>query len=181
MTPALARTLNALGLLAVSAILLLAFLDQLLLADLPCPLCLLQRAGFAAVGIGLALNLRFGPRPSHYALVILAAMVGAATSLRQVLLHVVPGTGAYGGAVFGLHLYSWAFLLFMLIVLGSAVMLLFDRQFAPDERAGGRLSTLATLAFALALLLALGNGISTLLECGVGLCPDDPVSYQLLK
>ncbi|OZA78931.1 MAG: hypothetical protein B7X76_09550, partial [Azorhizobium sp. 39-67-5] len=46
MSPALSRTLNALGLLGVCAVLAVAFFDQLVFGDLPCPLCLLQRAGF---------------------------------------------------------------------------------------------------------------------------------------
>jgi disulfide bond formation protein DsbB len=58
----LSRLLNALGLIAVDTVLALAFIDQLWFRDLPCPLCILQRAGFAAAGFGLALNLLFGPR-----------------------------------------------------------------------------------------------------------------------
>ncbi len=56
-----ARTLNALGLLGCCAILLVAFGYQFALGELPCPLCLLQRAAFAASGVGFALNVRFGP------------------------------------------------------------------------------------------------------------------------
>ena len=37
MTPSIARTLNAVGLLAVSVVLIAAFLDQFLLGELPCP------------------------------------------------------------------------------------------------------------------------------------------------
>ncbi len=50
MTPSLSRTLNAVGLLAISAVLAVAFFDQLVFGDLPCPLCLLQRAGFVGAG-----------------------------------------------------------------------------------------------------------------------------------
>ncbi len=67
MTPALSLRLNALGLFSISAVLLFAFIDQSVLNDLPRPLCILQRAGFVVTGFGLALNLRFGPRTSHYA------------------------------------------------------------------------------------------------------------------
>ena len=35
-------------------------------------------------------------------------MSGSA-SLRQISLHVVPGTGSYGSALFGMHFYTWAF------------------------------------------------------------------------
>jgi disulfide bond formation protein DsbB len=72
----------------------------------PCPICILQRAGFIAAGFGLALNLMFGPRPSHYSLAILGAMVGGIMSANQVLRYIVPGTGFYGNAIFGLHLYT---------------------------------------------------------------------------
>ena len=29
-------------------------------------------------------------------------------------------------------------------------------------------------------LMTLGNGVSTLAECGLGLCPDNPTSYEAL-
>ncbi len=78
------------------------------LGELPCPLCLLQRIDFIALGRGLLLNMRFGPSPLHYGLVIAAALFGAAAAGRQVLLHIVPGSGAYGSPLFGLHLYTWS-------------------------------------------------------------------------
>ncbi|TCT04282.1 disulfide bond formation protein B [Aquabacter spiritensis] len=180
MTPALSRTLNALGLLAVSTVLIAAFFDQLVFGDLPCPLCLLQRAGFVVCGFGLALNVKFGPRPSHYAMLILGAVAGGVMATRQTLLHIVPGEGAYGDAFFGLHFYAWAATLFAVIVVGGAVMLLFDRQFETPPQVPARLSALALASLGLALLMAFANGASTVLECGGGLCPDNPTSYQLL-
>jgi disulfide bond formation protein DsbB len=173
--------MNALGLLAIGAVLLAAFLDQFLFGELPCPLCILQRAGFALAGAGFALNLLAGIRPAHYGLAILGALAGAVVSLRQIALHVVPGTGAYGAPVLGLHLYSWAFLLFGAIVAGTALMLMSNRQFTPDfaldgTRPPGRL--LPALALGLFALLVLGNALSTLAECGIGLCPDDPHGYR---
>ena len=61
----LAARLNLLGLLGVNAVLLVAFYYQLAQGELPCPLCLLQRAGFVAAGIGFLLNLRCGGVPAH--------------------------------------------------------------------------------------------------------------------
>jgi disulfide bond formation protein DsbB len=181
MTPALSLRLNALGLFAISAVLVFAFADQFVLNDLPCPLCILQRAAFVVSGFGLALNLRFGPRASHYAIMIVGALAGAAVAGRQILLHIVPDTGSYGSALFGLHFYSWAFVIFALIVLGTAVMLLFDGQFAGGESSVNRLTGLSLIAFALFTLLALCNGVSTVLECAGGLCPDSPTDYLLLR
>ncbi len=182
MTPSLARTLNALGLLALSAVLGMAFLDQFGKHDLPCPLCLLQRAGFVIAGVGIAMNVVIGPRPAHYGMAIVAAVIGAAVSLRQIALHVVPGTGAYGDPFLGLHFYTWAFVVAGLIVVGSAGMLLFEGQFAREGDAERpRLSGLSLLAFSLFALLVLGNAVSTVAECELGLCPDNPTSYELLN
>ena len=181
MTPTLSLRLNALGLFVISVVLIVAFADQLVLHDLPCPLCILQRAGFVMAGFGLALNLRFGPRASHYAIMIIGAVVGGAIAVRQILIHILPGSGAYGSPLFGLHFYTWAFIVFTLIVLGTAAMLLFDRQFVDGERSTKRLGGLSLGAFGLFALVVLGNGISTVLECSTGLCPDNPTDYLLLR
>src|ERR1700752_2005985 len=105
MTRSAAITLNALGLYAIGLVLAAAFAAQLLLHELPCPLCLLQHIQFALLAIGPILNVRWGPRPSHYALSLLAAAVGAALSTRQVLLHIAPGDAGYGTTLFGYHYY----------------------------------------------------------------------------
>jgi disulfide bond formation protein DsbB len=181
MTPAIARTLNALGLLAVGLVLIAAFLDQFLLGELPCPLCLLQRVGFMGAALGLALNVQFGPRPSHYAVTILSACFGGMVSIRQILGHIVPGTGTYGSAIFGLHYYSWALLIFGAIVLGCTALLFFERQFETVDAQPSGSSVFGISMIALAAALALANGVSTALECGAGLCPDNPVVYELLQ
>jgi disulfide bond formation protein DsbB len=177
----LSRLLNALGLIAVDTVLALAFIDQLWFSDLPCPLCILQRAAFTAAGFGLALNLVFGPRPSQYGLTIVGAAVGAAISMRQILIHIVPGSGSYGNEIFGMHLYSWAFIAFALMVVGCGVLLFDDRQFARSEPWSNRLSVLPLTAFVLFLVLAVGNVISTLLICGAGFCPEAPAGYLIFN
>src|SRR5215471_6262490 len=52
MTRSLALTLNALGLYAIALVLVVAFGAQIILHELPCPLCLLQRIQFALLAIG---------------------------------------------------------------------------------------------------------------------------------
>jgi disulfide bond formation protein DsbB len=180
-SPSLSRILNGLGLLAVSAVLVAAFFDQIVYGDLPCPLCILQRVGFAGVALGLALNLRFGARPSHYGIAILSALIGGAISARQMLLHIAPGDSGYGDAFLGLHFYTWALVLYFVIVAGCAALLLCDRQFEGSSAQPPCLPVLGMAVLALATLLVLGNGISTVLECGGGLCPDNPTEYQLLQ
>jgi len=178
-TADLSRLLNALALIALDTVLVLAFVDQLWFRDLPCPLCILQRAGFIAAGFGIALNLFYGPKPSHYGIAILGAVAGGSISMRQILLHIVPGTGSYGNAIFGLHLYTWAFIAFGLMIVGCAIMLLDDRQFSRAEPMSMRLKVLPLTALLVFLALALGNIASTVAICGAGLCPESPSSYML--
>jgi disulfide bond formation protein DsbB len=182
MTRAFAITLNALSLYAVALVLAVAFAAQLVLRELPCPLCLLQRLQFTVLAIGPVLNVRFGPRPSHYALSLLAAVAGAAFSTRQVLLHILPGDAGYGTALFGYHYYTWALIGFAAAIVLLAAMLLFDRQFERDAAAEQTApGAFATTAVWLVIALTALNVVSTLLECGFGACADNPVVYELLK
>src|SRR5215472_11465781 len=123
MTRSLAVTLNALGLYAIALVLLVAFAAQLVLHELPCPLCLLQRIQFAMLAVGPILNLRFGPRTSHYAVSLFTALAGAAFAARQILLHVMPGDPGHGSALLGYHYYSWAFLGFAAAIVALGAIL----------------------------------------------------------
>src|SRR2546423_12065147 len=126
MTRLLAITLNALGLYAIALILLVAFGAQLILHELPCPLCLLQRIQFAMLAVGPILNVRFGPRPSHYAVSLLAAIAGAAFATRQILLHIMPGDPGYGSAPLGYHYYNSGLIRLVPAIIALAALLLFD-------------------------------------------------------
>jgi disulfide bond formation protein DsbB len=176
MTSATAVKLNALALYAIA--LLAAFYFQFVLAELPCPLCLLQRVAFAALAVGPVLTLPYGPRPAHFGLIILAALLGAAIAWRQVLLHITPGDAGYGSALLGYHFYTWAFVCFVAAIAASATMLLFPGQSAEGAPLLGLFEVAAVW---LMLILTLANGASALLECGFTWCPDTPVHYELLQ
>lgn len=203
MTRALAITLNALGLYAIALVLAAAFAAQLLLSELPCPLCLLQRIMFAMLAVGPILNIRFGPRPSHYALSLLAAVIGTVVSGRQILLHILPGDPGYGSELFGYHYYTWAFIAFAAAIVLIAVMMLFDGPFNQEKKEGkyegkdlrnegkdlgtderGRSSqppALAQVAVGIVVGLTVLNVVSALLECGFAACADNPTVYEWLK
>lgn len=184
-TNTLFRVINILGLFGICFILLIAFYLQWWPKELPCPLCLLQRVAFVAIGIGFVLNIKFDLRPSHYGLIVLGALFGRLVAARQVLLHVTPGQTPYGSAIFGLHDYSWSWVLFSATVLISAFLLLFDRQFSLTEfkignRSPGKITHIfGDIATYMFLLLVLLEIVFTLFECGFGLCPDNPVRYLL--
>jgi disulfide bond formation protein DsbB len=173
--------LNALALYSIALVLAIAFAAQLLLGELPCPLCLLQRIQFAMLAVGPILNVRFGPRSSHYGISLLVAIAGAAFAARQILLHIMPGDTGYGSALLGYHYYTWAFIGFSLAIFLMAVMLLFDRQFAPNEKeTPPGVVRFGRVAIWLVIALTALNVVSTLLECGLESCPDSPTTYRLL-
>src|SRR5260370_1137107 len=128
------------------------------------------------------MNIRWGPRSSHYALSLLAAVAGAVFSSRQVLLHIMPGDAGYGTALFGYHYYTLALIGFAAAIVLLAAILLFDRQFEADgatpQVAAG---AFATIAVWLVIGLTALNVVSTLLECGFAACAENPVVYELLK
>jgi len=178
--PGFAITLNALALYALSGLLAAAFVWQFALDELPCPLCLLQRVAFTALAIGPVLNIVRGPQPRNYGLVIIAAVFGAIVSGRQVLLHIVPGDPGFGSPVLGLHLYTWAFVVFAAAIVASAVMLMLPAQFEGEKR-DARLSWFAQGAVYLIITLTLLNAFSAFAQCGLQSCPGDPVRYELFS
>jgi disulfide bond formation protein DsbB len=173
-------SLNALGLYGIALILVVAFAGQILLNELPCPLCLLQRILFSTLAIGPILNIRFGPRPAHYALSLLAAVVGAAVSARQILLHIMPRDPGYGSALLGYHYYSWAFIGFAAAIVLITIVLLFDDRLR-DDSVARPVGLFAGGAVWLVICLTAINAASTLLECGYQACPDNPTYYELLR
>lgn len=179
MTPRVAVLLNTLGLYAISLVLLEAFFYQFTQQEFPCPLCLLQRVAFTALAVGPILTLRYGPKPSHYGLTIIAALAGAGIASRQILLHILPGDPGFGSAVLGYHFYTWAFIAFVVAIAACAVVLLFNKQFSePDQRPS--LGLFERTAFWLIIGITVLNAAGALLECGFSFCPANPVDYELL-
>ncbi|OBU16752.1 hypothetical protein AYY19_14960 [Photobacterium aquimaris] len=171
--------LNALGLLGITFVLLMASVLQVVLNELPCPLCLLQRLGFMLVMFGFMLNVVYGPQQRHYGILIIGALFGAATALRQVSLHVIPGTPGFGSPVFGIHYYTWAFILFSLTIVGVAVLqLLWNKNWNNNDYKMNRFGKFVCL---LAIFAVAVNVISTFIECGPYQCPDNPITYWLFN
>lgn len=169
---------HILELVGVISILLVAFVFQMVYRELPCPLCLYQRLGFFGIALGFLLNLRFGFRPSHYAVVILSALYTSFVALRQIALHVVPGTGSYGDPVFGFHLYTWSFIIAMLILASTTFLMSVDRQYLTPHIGNGKFKAVVHILFATTVLL-LGLNVGTVyLECGFKTCPENPTSYH---
>src|SRR4051794_27204906 len=87
-----------------------AFGVQLIAGEPPCPLCVVQRIALMMCALGpLYLLLQARDRVFSFrdlavgnGICIIAALLGAAVSTRQVLLHILPGDPGFGSPVLGL-------------------------------------------------------------------------------
>ena len=102
---------------------------------------------------------------------MLAALAGAAVSVRQMLLHILPGDPGYGSPTFGYHYYTWAFILFTVALILLTLMLLLDSQFGRRE-VEPQPAALARLGVLLAIGLTAANILLTLAICGFAACPE---------
>ncbi|MCP4474024.1 MAG: disulfide bond formation protein B [Gammaproteobacteria bacterium] len=109
-----------------AAVLLGALIIQVFDNQQPCPLCLLQRCGFIAYAIAMIVYLKNGYKAKYLALAILAAVVGGAVSVRQILLHITSPQG-FSIPILSLHLYTWAFIAFVGFILYSCALLMINR------------------------------------------------------
>lgn len=179
------KDLHIVALILLSTPLIGAFGIQIILNEIPCPLCLLQRVGMLGVAVGLLMNLKFGIKPMHYGISIISALIGAAVSTRQILLHIVPkdsGITGYGDAVMGMHLYTWALIVFLASILGIALLMILAKEFKDDEVVeNNSLSKIQKVVFVIFIVLAFSNMLGVFLECGFSICPDDPTEYKLLS
>ena len=174
------KVLNAIDALGLGFLLIIAFALQLYLHELPCPLCILQRIGILGIAFGFLLNVQFKIHPGHYTLSLLAALLTAAMSVRQIFLHVIPGNPGYGFPLLGIHLYTWVFLLCVAVILYISIIFSIVPQYVPTRNVKGKtLQVLTHLAFAVVFLLTVFNGISTYLECGFKPCPENPIKYEI--
>ncbi len=179
-----ARLLNVIDVLAVCFVILLAFIMQVVLNELPCPLCLLQRIGILAMGFGFLLNIRYQIKARHYAFSLLSAVFTGFVAIRQIALHILPGSGSYGLPFLGLHMYTWVFVLSVICILYTTVMLCIQGQFEQEDYIQTYpywLRSLSHLAFSIFLAMLFLNILFTFLECGIKTCPENPVSYKITQ
>jgi len=176
--------------LGYSGVMLSAFYIQFGKGEFPCPLCMLQRYGMFLSTLGalfVVMQARRGVlTTSRYAqglgMGLIGALAGASVSVRQIALHITPGDPGYGEPVFGLHLYTWAFITFTIVMIFCGVMLMLAPKSIPVAPAAAsvprHLSTAIVWVF---LAVAAANVVAIIvLEGFAWVLPDDPSSYHLV-
>lgn len=156
--------------------------------EYPCPLCMIQRMFMALAALGGAYIVRKATSGGitvrdyqvGWGLAIIGCLIGGFTSWRHTMLHILPGNPGYGGAVLGLHMYVWAWILFVAAIGAIALVTSFapvTSSTAPLPPAMRNLGYAAVVFFALVMLV---NAVAVFVEAGFHwYLPDDPVRYQL--
>ncbi len=167
----------------------LALLLQFAEGELPCPLCMLQRYGMIASTLGAlwivrqAVSGRLTPATyvQGFGLGALGAFAGAMFSARQVMLHILPGDQGYGAPVLGLHLYSWAFVTFMVVIVFTALLGILAPAALPEApRENSLAARIASLiGFAFLAIVAINAVMIVFLEGFNWVLPDNPTAYAL--
>lgn len=166
------------------------FYFQFGLGEYPCPLCIAQRMGMMLSSLGalyvVVNSLRGTLSPSRFmtglGLAIVGALLGAAMSARQILLHIMPGDPGYGEPVLGLHLYTWAFISFVVVLLFAGVLLTFGTEFLPVRPASRFGTVIAWIVIGIFLFTIVANLIAVFaLEGFNWFLPDDPTGYELFN
>lgn len=175
---------------AYCAVLLSAMSVQLFGHERPCPLCMLQRYAMILATIppmwivtdalrGRLSRLRY---VAGLGLSIIASVAGGLESTRQILLHIASKTDpGYGSAVVGLHLYTWALITFVVVVLFCGALLVLAPTVAPVAPAAAGARWVARAVVWLFLGVIVVNVVLIVLLEGLSwVLPDDPANYRLL-
>ncbi|MEV6955385.1 disulfide bond formation protein B [Streptomyces sp. NPDC051183] len=166
-----------------------AYVFQFGLWEYPCPMCLLQRMFMLLSAIGPAViiarsrkgSVTTGEFASGWGIAIVSALIGSTVSGAQVLMHIVPPDPGYAGALFGLHLYTWAAITFLTAVLAAAVNLVLTQVAQPLDaaRTSPALRRAATVTLAVLAFVAVSNLVACFFLQGFHWqMPGDPTGYQ---
>ena len=145
--------------LAYSVVMISAFYIQFVMGEFPCPLCMLQRYGMILATLGALFVIMQARRgtltTARYAqglgMGLLGVLAGASVSIRQIELHILPGDPGYGEPFLRLHLYTWAFVTFAIVMIYVGVMLMLMPRGIPQAPAAG--TTARTVSTAIVRLL----------------------------
>lgn len=176
--------------LAYTVVMLSAFFIQFVMGEFPCPLCMLQRYGMILATLGalfVVMQARRGTlTTARYAqglgMGLLSVLAGASVSVRQIELHILPGDPGYGEPFLRLHLYTWAFVTFVIVMIYVGVMLTLMTRGIPQAPAAGSTQwKISTAIIWLFIGVVAANVIAIIfLEGFAPVLPDDPTGYTLI-
>lgn len=140
----------------------------------PCLLCGHERYGMILVGILGLFILKYGAKVKYIASVFLVAFWFMFEGLRHVGNHAARDIGmGFGEAIFGFHTYTWAFVVYWIVVLAMAAMMFFVRgdnalgkEIASSETKIKQVSAYTYFVGILSFVVVLSNAFQMLVTNG---------------
>jgi disulfide bond formation protein DsbB len=149
--------------------------------ELPCPLCLLQRFGFLAIGLGAFLNISRGNSWKYDLIIVISSIYTLLVGMRQVFLHILPNDLGYGDPFFGLHFYTWSVIISFIFIILIAIAPFINISLGCFKIEIKNNVFLSKIFKAILMIIILINIVSTYLECGFTQCADNPTYYIKLQ
>ena len=173
-----------LGMMAViAAVLLAAMVMQYGRGELPCPLCLIERAAMLGICFGVMQNFRHGFSDRNLGFSLLFAVFLLIVAVRQALLDIYPRPGHeyVGSAILGLHMPVWSVVIAVACISAIALKLVIigSEQGKAAPRPRSRTGKVAAVLSLLVLAIAAVNLASVVVQCGLGQCHTE--AYALLR
>lgn len=182
-TPAVgaARWLNIIAVLVIITVVTGSLVQQFGYGQPPCALCIVERSALVGMAIGPIMNLLMGLSPKHYAITIVAALVGSAASGMQAISS-ANGTLVLdpNDVVMGIPLYYWALSICIAGILACAFILLWTATWQTDDegllhhRGPARVATFTVIGWLFSYVCL--TIWQVLVNCGVSMCPANPAS-----
>ena len=167
----------------IAAILTAAMVMQYGRGEIPCPLCLLERAAMLGVCFGIMQNVRRGFSDRNLGISLLFAVFLLLVAGRQTLLDIYPRPGHeyVGSAILGLHMPVWGVVIALALIAAFALKLAVigtEDGARPPARASG-LGRMGTALSLYVIAIAAVNLGSVIVQCGLGQCHTE--GYALLR
>ena len=170
--------------LVIAAILTTAMMFQYVRGEVPCPLCLLERAAMFGVCFGIMQNFRHGFSYRNTGISLVFALLLLIVATRQTLLDIYPRPGHeyVGSAIFGLHMPVWSIVIALALLIAYAVKMAIVGGDEHLERADPwsfpLIDTIAGFLSVYVIVICAINLVSVVLQCGLGEC--HTYEYKLL-
>lgn len=170
--------------LVIAGILTTAMTFQYVRGEVPCPLCLLERAAMFGVCFGIMQNFRHGFSYRNTGVSLVFAILLLIVATRQTLLDIYPRPGHeyVGSAVFGLHMPVWSIVIALMLLIAVAVKMAIVGGDEYLEKAKPTsfplVDTLAGFLSVYVIVILTINLVSVVLQCGLGEC--HTYEYKLL-
>lgn len=170
--------------LVIAGILTTAMTFQYVRGEVPCPLCLLERAALFGVCFGIMQNFRHGFSYRNTGISLIFAILLLIVAARQTLLDIYPRPGHeyVGSAVFGLHMPVWSIVIALMLLIAVAMKMAIVGGDEYLEKASPKsfplVDTIAGFLSVYVIVILTINLVSVVLQCGLGEC--HTYEYKLL-